>query len=1784
MSTNTDAGSGGDAKPIVKNDGKPPARNNARRDNYYVKKERFMGADPNLRGHVFEAKNSRSDQVANYKAVDDMIKSQAGTDYDPLVLESLENERVMMPTEPTSPPATTVDKVTINEDKSTSTMQVTTYDEIERMKWKAKYDKYLGRVEKVERQLTQVYSKYYGQCDDEMKSSMKEDPDFKQAHIDKDVIKLRKILKNVNFSYKKDKEPFKTLWQANKDFMNMKQHKSSVTEYYEKYKTLQKVVTELSGENIDDAYVDIICREEEKVEANLSTTERAKMVEDGRERMMAMQFIMNSDQDLYGSLIKGFDRDYLSKINKYPKTVHDAHNLLKGWHEKVTRQKNGGRLGLSFNTMGDDEGSKKVKCPRCGRFNHTREQCVARTHLDGTVLHVDGKAECAEVLHTMGEEVHVDDEVSTNNELFIDNYLHCGDEHEELMFLQPDVDRMIMRTKWTTSSKTRSGIPVSWMLLDSQSTIDVFSNAELLTEIHESDTTLRIRCNAGMKTTKLKGHLSGYGWVWYYPEGIANILSLSRVKERYRVTFDSAMDNSFHVHKDDGKILKFREACRRLYYFDTDEREEEAHMLITTVDDNKNKLSAFDFSQAKRARALQRRIGRPNTKDFIQYVSQNLIPNCPITVKDIHNAEFVWGPDIGSLKGKTVRKQSPQVRVPVYDIPWPIMKQYKDVTLSVDVMKVSGIPFLMTISKHIKFGSAGKLDNMQNGHIMKHFKAIIGAYTTRGFRVTIIMADNQFESMRGSLADLHAQLHITSRDEHVPDIERYNRTIKERVRANHSMLPFTHVPPIIVIEMVYTAVFWRNMFPLKGGVSNTQSPAELVLNRRINFNTHCKVEFGEYVQTHEEHDNTMQPRTIGAIATRPSNDAGSYHFVSLSTGRVINRRNWTSVPMPADVVDQVHRLARRAKSRKTLTFTNARNVDLDILYADIPRDDDDIDLTGEIAGVDDDEQSDDDDEEYIPGNDSDSDSESSNSDNEEDDDETEESEDDDAGEDDETPGVAAEEEDDEIPGVAAEIPGVAINALPDAGETPGVAAEVPGVAINVLPDAGETQGEVFNALPNTGDDATNDERANERYDLRRQPRVEYRHMFNVNGDEEVMMLNFNPGSDDLEETTLDEIDEEYIFLTEEMGWKEGLVNDEPREYDTKNVTKLAEYLFLTDQMGWRKGLKVLGPEKGEPAITKELQQIHDMEGFQPKHWYEMTKEERAQALRYLMYLKEKRDGKIKGRGCADGRPQRLYTDKSETSSPTAALAAIMLTCMIEAFEKRDVATVDIPGAFLQTKQPKEEKDVHVVLDGRMAELLAKISPETYQEYVHQKRGQSLIYCKLNVALYGTLKAALLFWKKLSTSLKMRGFTINPYDWCVANKDINGKQCTIVWHVDDLKISHMDPKVIDGIISSLNEEYGKVGEMTVRRGKVHEYLGMTLDFTHEGKFIVDMEAYLDEMIKDLPGDMGGKATTPAADHLFRTRDDAVKLDEERAELFHKVTAQMLFVAQRGRPDLRTAVSFLTKRVQSPDEDDYKKLARAIKYIRRTKFLRLTIEATYLDQNHWFIDGAFAVHDNMRSHTGAYMTFGKGMVDGSCTGQKINTTSSTEAEVVAIHDNMGAILWARYFLDAQGYPLKPSEIHQDNLSSMLLETNGRGSSGKRTRHMNIRYFFVADVQRRNHVNIVHCPTDEMIGDFFTKPLGGSKFRRFRNIIMNIDHDEYGAVDVDELTSIHNAKMAKRIEMEAHHAEFSKDDHTLGRKISNNACSQECVGDVRFGGDSEGQNKWGAPRRSYADVVAE
>ena len=144
-----------------------------------------------------------------------------------------------------------------------------------------------------------------------------------------------------------------------------------------------------------------------------------------------------------------------------------------------------------------------------------------------------------------------------------------------------------------------------------------------------------------------------------------------------------------------------------------------------------------------------------------------------------------------------------------------------------------------------------------------------------------------------------------------------------------------------------------------------------------------------------------------------------------------------------------------------------------------------------------------------------------------------------------------------------------------------------------------------------------------------------------------------------------------------------------------------------------------------------------------------------------------------------------------------------------------------------------------------------------------------------------LRSALLFYKKLRKDLESQGFVVNPYDPCVANKIVNGKQLTVVWHVDDLKLSHVDLKVIDQMIEWLKKKYEdkEIGVIKPSRGKVHDYLAMILDFSVPGEVKIRMENYVKSMIESFPGGIEGTNTSPAADHLFQVNENGVKLDEE-----------------------------------------------------------------------------------------------------------------------------------------------------------------------------------------------------------------------------------------------------------------------------------------------------------------
>jgi hypothetical protein len=248
--------------------------------------------------------------------------------------------------------------------------------------------------------------------------------------------------------------------------------------------------------------------------------------------------------------------------------------------------------------------------------------------------------------------------------------------------------------------------------------------------------------------------------------------------------------------------------------------------------------------------------------------------------------------------------------------------------------------------------------------------------------------------------------------------------------------------------------------------------------------------------------------------------------------------------------------------------------------------------------------------------------------------------------------------------------------------------------------------------------------------------------------------------------------------------------------------------------------------------------------------------------------------------------------------------------------------VDIPGAYLSADMYEE---VTMLLRGRLAGLMINTAPNIYRKYITvDAKNQPVLYVKLQKALYGCLRSALIFYLKFFRDIESQGFTLNPYDPCVANKVINGKQFTVAWHVDDIKMSHVDEKEVSKLITWLKSVYDE--DMRVSRGKVHDYLGMTLNFINKGEVKVAMIDYLKGLINDFPEIIAGTAITPATANLFdvRPEDERKVLGEEQARAFHHSVAQLLFATTRARKDIQHIVAFLTTRVKSPDEDDWMKL--------------------------------------------------------------------------------------------------------------------------------------------------------------------------------------------------------------------------------------------------------------------
>jgi hypothetical protein len=1243
-------------------------------------------------------------------------------------------------------------------------------------------------------------------------------------------------------------------------------------------------------------------------------------------------------------------------------------------------ESNGAKSQSSNNANRNTNNKKKIKCYFCDQEGHVKDKCELLKKA-AKIFGVQGD----KCVVTMGSSSRTTEEAIDDASVTF------------TLFCSPAI-----------AAAASNGILRQYdILCDNQSSVSIFKDARLISNIRPAKRTMFVTGIGGTIPVNMVGDLKNFGEVYYHPQSIANILSYFELTERFRVEYDSS-ENVFQVNVSDTEVWTF-EPRNKLYVYNPVLTKNATTLATTgTVQTVKDNLVGFTKSEVKRAndaRELWKILAYPSIKDFLWMLNNGKVLGTQVTTHDVNRMIKIFGIDPAVLKGRVTKKQAEQVVIET------IEKQYSgNITLAVDIMFIDGLAFLTTVSRRLQLITVVFLDDRSQRSVQLAIDSVIASYKVQSYIVNVVVSDGEsaISALKTYLESKGVMVNPTSKNEHVPEVERAIRLIKERVRIIWHSLPY-RLCDILLKYLVQYCVSMINHCPKSSSINPGMSPREMFLGVKTDAKRDFKIGFGSYVQVHDDNmvTNTMAARTTGAIALGSSGNAqGTYRFLNLNTWKILHRRNWTALPMPSEVINWLNSKAAKDRNPQMLASLPRFSIgEVDIEEVDDDGSDDSPSNQQVVVKGD-----------HYDGN----------------------GHDDDLNEEKVVQTEDQRYEDDDADNRRSKM---VTFAEPIENE----------MIVSGSSDLVSQQDNTFVETENT-------------------------------------IIEDNCGVAEQQEEAIIEEDEDDAV---QHPFKKVYELRKNRS-SYKNVGKdyVTAVAFTTYSV--KQGTRQLGID-AIVSMMSELRQLHRKGVFKPIRPNVLSFEKRRKVLRTIMFLKKKRDGRIKSRLVADGsRQKRSESVIDDVSSPTVSTEGIFTQAIVIAEEGRLVAVVDVEGAYLHADMPGE---VIVELDSNITSIMTAIEPY----YIEFKENDKL-YLFLLKALYGCIESAKLFYGHISGTLTAFGFDVNPYDRCVFNKMYFGKQCTVIIHVDDLMISCVDSRAIKSVIDHLEKVYTKVNGVVDQRV---EYLGMDFDFSVKGLAKIGMGKMVDAIVHEWNESDTGTVKTPATANLFEVSADAQEVqDRAMKDKFHSTVAKLLYTSKRGRADILLAVNYLTTRVSSPTVEDIGKLDRVIKYLRGTLDLKLHLSATNgrFPMVQAYIDASYAVHKDAKSHTGVVITFGGGAVYCKSTKQKVVSKSSTEAELVGISDGLTQVLWTRLFLEAQGYNVGPAVLYQDNKSTITLAEKGCSNSG-RTRHVNIRYFFVKDKIESQEVRVEYKPTEDMVADFMTKPLQGQQFIKLRNMILGM-----------------------------------------------------------------------------------
>ena len=745
---------------------------------------------------------------------------------------------------------------------------------------------FVGRKSVLQSNHAKLFGLIWGQCTPLLQQDLRNLTKYKKAYESRDCLWLMNELKKSSSGSDDTQHPVLTFIRTIRTLFTTRQRENESLQdvgdrLESQLQSLKLIGGTLHPKYLTQAYM--------LKNTNTSLDDAQVAVE---EKIVAILTIEGANDAKYGSVKRYLANQMVNGVDAYPDTKTQALTLLSKYigesAPRKTNSKKGGDKSKERNSGANDTDTSDINVS----FYQHRAPPVEGPPIPGTDGKLLPEARC----------------------------YNCG----RLGHISPTCGEASAVGFQGVQSEGNTGLPTlmkdSWLLVDSGSTFSSVANHHILQQC-TSCPTMTSYTNGGTLQYSAKGPVALLPKVeaYFNGEAIANILSLHEVTLHYRVTMDSQAANSIYVHTDD-EVLEFKGCGNGLYFIDVlnlDNHKNNANVtdylqplsLLNVVSSNKEYFTCKEVTVADNAWLLQARIGWPSDADFKRYIDHGHLVNCSTTIDDITQGNAIYGPLVPILKGKMTR-QRPQhiLQAKRVQIPSPVLAHHPVDDIAVDFFFVNKRIYLLMKSRIYKFhglnANCRGRGKIETSTAIKHF---INQFSQRGITIQAIHGDNEFEKIRPLVAPISVEL--CGREEHVPDIERAVRTVKERSRCTTCSLPYKRIPGLMIDANLQDKLSWLNLFPPHDYLSPSIGPAGMILGTPKVDSSTLKLDFGQYCQVHEGTTNSQLPRSVGAIALRPKNSRGSYYFMSLRTGKLMHSNNYTVLPITSEVIHRVESLA-----------------------------------------------------------------------------------------------------------------------------------------------------------------------------------------------------------------------------------------------------------------------------------------------------------------------------------------------------------------------------------------------------------------------------------------------------------------------------------------------------------------------------------------------------------------------------------------------------------------------------------------------------------------------------------------------------------------------------------------------------------------------------------------------------------------------------------------------------------------------------------------------------------